>query len=215
MTTICFTGHRPSALCGYDHDKYVEFVDDLSRRLSKFCDGEPVKFITGGAQGFDQLAFWAIDKIRRDLPPEKAKNIENIVYVPFPGQSSIWRQKGLFGKEEYDLMLKRATDIRYCTAEKPATKRGITAALMDRNHQMVDSSDIVIALCGHDNWNDPATSGGTAACMRYAAAQNKTIYRLKCRLNDSNPLRIEEVIKYDSPNNETLSGESMNFKYGF
>lgn len=60
--TVCFTGHRANKLCGYDINKYTDFVDQLVIALEDYTlDHNITNFITGGAQGFDQLAYWAVN----------------------------------------------------------------------------------------------------------------------------------------------------------
>ena len=101
-------------------------------------------------------------------------------------------------------MIEKATDIRYCTCEKPASKRDAVIALMNRNHLMVDDADAVIALCQYNHWDDPKTYGGTAECMRYAASHGKPVCHIRYRLNDLKELRIKEIVTHDFSGNERL-----------
>lgn len=171
MTTICFTGHRPKALCGYVNEAYrgfvAAFVAALLTDLSPF---EEYTFISGGAQGFDQLAFWAVDAAKKTRP-----DFHNCVYVPFEGQSSIWAPYGTFSQAEYAAMLQNADMVKILNT-KPADNRQVPKLLTERNHRMVNDSDIVIALYEDDNWS--VASSGTAECMRYAARNGKKIIRL-------------------------------------
>lgn len=59
--TICFTGKRPRDLYGYDfNDSYMKLIQKLYSWMMDVCMKENVQTsITGGAQGFDQIAFWA------------------------------------------------------------------------------------------------------------------------------------------------------------
>lgn len=50
-------------------------------------------------------------------------------------------------------------------------------ALFQRNHAMVDMSDMVIALYENDAW--PYTKGGTAECMRYTASHSKQLLQIR------------------------------------
>lgn len=173
MKTVAFTGHRPKNLCGYDTAAYTDFVHELAMYLTSLYPGEGLRVITGGAQGIDQLAFWAAD-----LAKDRRTDITNIVYVPFRGQSSIWKATGLFSRSEYGHMLDAADEVRYL-AEKPAERSEIIKALHGRNHQMVDAADEVIAVYrGTDYAND---RGGTAECMRYAEAKGKPIRVVSCK----------------------------------
>lgn len=167
MKTVAFTGHRPKNLCGYDTAAYTDFVHELAMYLTSLYPGEGLRIITGGAQGIDQLAFWAAD-----LAKDRRTDITNIVYVPFRGQQSVWKETGLFSRTDYGNMLRAADEVCYLM-EKPDNKGAIVRALTQRNHRMVDASDEVIAVYrGTDYAND---RGGTAECMRYAEAKGKPI----------------------------------------
>lgn len=170
-TSMCFTGHRPKDLCGYTRSRYVPFVDQLERLLDQYYKSGIRRFITGGAQGFDQLAFWAVHNLKR-----KYDDIENILYLPFPGQELVWLETGCFSRTDFRQMLEYVDEIKYCTKTKPEDKSGIVKALELRNHRMVDDTDFVCALQKHQNWR-MIPYGGTANCMQYAMRRQKTIHR--------------------------------------
>ncbi len=174
--TVCFTGPRPKNLHGYDKERYNPIVD-MTESVCRELVGLGVKrFISGGAQGFDQLAFWAVDRLRRDGMQE----IANEVYVPFAKQPSIWAPKGLFSQQEYRTMLSRATDHRILAAD-PVNKGETVARLHGRNHSMVGDSDIVVALLSDRSLNWRTSSGGTAECVRYARNVNKPVLTIQYR----------------------------------
>ncbi len=183
--TLCFTGHRPNELFGYGYSaqalkndtfhrelivqgyQYTDLVNDIIQILHRIHPLGYTKFITGGAQGADQLAFWAVAFIK-DYYPEDG--IENIVYVPYIEQWKRWRPKGLFGQNEYFQMLEAATDVVY-VSEK--SYRG-PQDMIRHNHAMVDNSDAVLAIYGKsEDYHD--AKGGTAECMRYAEKLGKPI----------------------------------------
>lgn len=172
MKTICFTGRRPKFLCGYaSHDAYKSFVDELRQIIRAYYNQGYTRYISGGAQGFDQLAFWAVEGLRNECPL-----IENIVYLPFVGYGEHWVANGPFGQNEFKLMLSKATQVKYISGEITAnsdngrsTKQ--IAALMERNHAMVDDADLVIAAYPSDNFT--VQKGGTAECMTYAVLKKQ------------------------------------------
>lgn len=178
--TACFTGRRPKDLYGYEHDAYIPLVENLKHCVRLLHEQYGVRrFISGGAQGVDQLAFWAVNRLKCEGFP-----LSNIVYVPFKGQDSIWRDTGLFSKKEYALMLKMADDVVYLKdAISKNNKGAIVTALHERNHSMVDKSDIVVGVFPDLSWRDSATKGGTAECLRYAHSQHKTIFQLNYTAN--------------------------------
>ncbi len=190
--TICFTGRRPKFLCGYQsHKPYTPFVSELREILRTYYKLGFKRFITGGAQGFDQLAFWAVDQLKQEYA-----DIESIVYVPFIGYGGNWEYDGVFGQKEYQLMLKRADQIHYCIAENiSADKNRVVTALNNRNHAMVDDADLIIALYPEDNFQ--LQSGGTAECMRYAVLKlHKALLHLS--YDNTNYLNITGMKYYST-----------------
>lgn len=179
--TVCFTGRRPKYLCGYNGSSYIMFQKYLTSYLEEMYLVSDVKtFISGGAQGFDQIAFWAVDSLK-----ERYSDIKNIVYVPFRTQSSAWKDYGLFSKSEYNKMLDRADDvINVSGVISPSDYRQAAKLLMKRNDAMIDNSDIVIALYADDDWQ--TASGGTAEAMRYAIKNSKEMIQLKYRIENDN-----------------------------
>lgn len=172
--TICFTGRRPKFLCGYSgHDPYKPFVNELKEILRTYYMMGYKRFISGGAQGFDQLAFWAVENLKREHA-----DIENIVYIPFMGYGGHWVSDGIFGQNEFKLMCQRADKVHFCLNEYLNNDRGrVNFALTKRNHDMVDNADLVIALYPEDNFQ--LQRGGTAECMKYAVInQHKPLLHL-------------------------------------
>ena len=170
---VCFTGRRPKDLCGYERNNYITFNHQLVKFMKRLYDEGVRTFITGGAQGFDQLAFWAVDKLKT-----KYEGISNIVYVPYKGQESRWAKLGPFSQDDYKQMINRADDVIYLQ-DKPDNW---SKALFDRNHRMVDDADLVVALYQGDDWK--TSKGGTAECMRYAHTHNKQIIQINYRIED-------------------------------
>lgn len=174
--TCCFTGRRPKDLCGYNHDGYKPFMNYLVQYLGDLYDQGARKFISGGAQGFDQLAFWAVERLKTFYP-----EIQNVVYIPFDGQSRIWAETGAFSQAEYKNMLKKADDVVCLVSDVDQMK--IPQYLKDRNIAMVDAADVVVAMYPDDSWKTNA--GGTSHCMRYAAKEGKQIHQLRYEINNA------------------------------
>lgn len=67
IDTICFTGPRPAKLYGYTKkEEYQKIVDQLKEVIRGFAKFGIKNYITGGAQGFDQLAFWAVNSPKKE-----------------------------------------------------------------------------------------------------------------------------------------------------
>ena len=184
MKKICFTGRRPKDLAGYkDASKYSKFIDMMATYLASEVTDDTT-FISGGAQGFDQLAFWAVDIAKSRVNGNFM--VKNVVYVPHKRQPDGWASDdGLFGKTNYQNMLNSADSVQYLKGDL-YDKSEIVRALYERNHVMVDNSDIVIALYPDNQWKD--LKGGTAECMRYAHSHGKPIKQITYTINDDGEL---------------------------
>ena len=167
--TMCFTGRRPKDLCGYSRDAYMPLVQFLTEILyRRYYKELGVRcFISGGAQGFDQLAFWSVERMKSAY---KTHDVKNIVFA-VKGQSARWKDTGTFSKHEYELMLSKADAMCWVSG-------GSIQALLDRNHIMVDHSERLLALYPDDSWD--TSKGGTAETLRYAqkASHMKDICRI-------------------------------------
>ncbi len=172
---VCFTGPRPKNLHGYVRAPYRPIVDVTEQVCRELVGLGAKRFISGGAQGFDQLAFWAVERLRKDTP-----DVANEVYVPFAKQPSIWASEGVFGQREYRLMLSKATGHKVLAAD-PVTKGETVARLHGRNHAMVADADLVVALLSGRSLDWQNGSGGTAECVRYARSVNKPVLAVSYR----------------------------------
>ncbi len=168
--TACFTGPRPKNLYGYNERESYEAIINMTQAACEELYSRGVRtFISGGAQGFDQLAFWAVSRL--------GSKVSNIVYVPFPAQADRWSLDGMFGRQEYDSMLRRADQVHYLFAN-PTSDEDASDKLFDRNHAMVDASDVVVALLAGRAVNWRQACGGTAECVRYAMRKGKPVLAL-------------------------------------
>ena len=60
--TACFTGPRPKNLFGYDDDEAYKYLLAVTKEVVDLFYYYGYRyFISGGAQGFDQIAFWAVN----------------------------------------------------------------------------------------------------------------------------------------------------------
>lgn len=160
--TICFTGSRPKNMYGYDRESYIALVVDLEAVIVKLAKHHGFKnFVTGGAQGFDQLVFWAINNAKTH---NKDLEINNICIIPFKGQERRWANTGLFSIKEYNLMLNKADKVVYLEDHSTDFKQ-IVKYLDNRNKVMLDLSRTVLGLKDGRTWTG---KGGTANCLRDA-----------------------------------------------
>ena len=169
IQTVTFTGPRPKKLFGYnDKESYQKIVDVLKIQVKDAYDNGARRFISGGAQGLDQMAFWAVYSVKKEHP-----DIQNILYIPHKKQADAWSETGLFSKKQHELMLSLADEVKYIDNDynvDTSDKKGVVTALMLRNQVMVDDSDLLIALYPH-NKDYYSEKGGTEECIKYAIKQ--------------------------------------------
>lgn len=190
VKTCTFTGHRPDKLYGYNLNtpRYQLLAQKLASYLRGLIENEGVKrFITGGALGFDTVAFFVIEQMKREY-----EDIENILAIPCEKQYIKW--KNVVDVERYFRMKKQADNIIYVdTLEKYQSKKNTPIGDYDedkmqlRNEYMVDNSNYIVAL-----WNN-IEKGGTYNCIDYATKQsncNKVIV--------INPSTLEFTLKRNS-----------------
>ncbi|MFC7804830.1 SLOG family protein [Bacillus subtilis] len=160
--TVCFTGHRPNKLGGYDmknptmlklKDKLLEVIEEL------IIKEEKSRFITGGALGTDQAACWCVHILKKKFP-----HIKNIIATPFKEQDKVWSADQ---KMWYKRMLDVADEIvnveeldKYKVSEdKPGEFS--PAKMQKRNEYMIDHSEAIVAV--YDG-----SKSGTKNCLNYA-----------------------------------------------
>lgn len=181
--TCCFTGHRPHKLnnCySFNHPTTILIKNKLTPIIIDLIIKEEItRFITGGALGVDQIAFWTVQAIKTTYP-----NIKNIVAKPFVNQNAVWNNPESL--KWYYKMLKIADEVinvedvdGYKTNESNYGDFS-NAKMSKRNEWMVDNSRCIIAV-----WD--GTKGGTGNCIYYAKKQmhlpeSRSLYRLnpKC-----------------------------------
>lgn len=189
MKTLCFTGPRPKKLFGFDNiDAYKPLYQTLSKQILQFYNQGYLRFISGGAQGVDHIAFWAVYDLKIKHPETE---ILNIVYQPFINQSDRWSDFGLFSKFEWGKILSIADQVVDISKKKNidiSYTFGINKALIERNKSMVDDSDTVLGVYKHNQDFMTDKYSGTANCLQYAKKMNREIY-----LIDPDTLDIKQI----------------------
>lgn len=164
VKTCTFTGHRPNKLYGYNLDayEYKLLAQELTKLLKVLIEEKGVRrFISGGAIGFDTVAFICVDYLKREY-----EGIENILAVPFANQYIKW---GTVDRDRYFKMKELADEVVYVdTIEEYKRKNDSpigefsNSKMQRRNEYMVNNSDYIIGL-----W-DSIKKGGTYNCIEYA-----------------------------------------------
>ena len=176
---ICFTGHRPEKLGGYDwnspaNKEIIHTIRDVVITIIK--DEYPAvkvfNFYFGGALGVDQMAFEVVDGIRKHKKSDDL-TINLILAVPFKHQPDKWSKED---KARWQSQCERANEVVYVDTCDGYRVPGLTGAynrakLFKRNEYMVDHSNLVIAV-----WDCVSRQGGgTCSCVKYAKEQGTTV----------------------------------------
>ena len=178
--TACFTGGRPKSLYkdkpynDIHKQDYLIMAHNVAAFLESLYQNDIRRFISGGAQGFDSIAFSAVQILKRSHP-----DVENVVYIPFNHQDNRWAETGLFSKQAYHKMLGLADNVIVCAPTFDASNEPfgkVARKLMERNEAMVNDSCVIVGQYPNDSWTLSSTKGGTANCLRYAASIGRALY---------------------------------------
>jgi uncharacterized phage-like protein YoqJ len=171
--TVCFTGHRPDKLGGYNESNPImtSVRKRLTHEIRRLLLAGNRTFITGMALGIDQLAA----DIVLELKAGGISNIRLIAAVPFIGQERMWPPTSQ--RKFHEILAKCDEVVHVCEAGYAAWK------MQKRNEWMVDHAEIVIAV-----WD--GTAGGTGNCVKYAerAANKPEIIRIDPKLTEVSSL---------------------------
>lgn len=173
-----FTGHRPNKLYGYNLNNRQ--YHQLNRLLYQLCENLIKKcgvneFLSGGAIGFDMIAFEQVGQLSRIY------DIENNLAIPFRKQDRKWFKSD---RDKYNDYKEIANNLYYVDQIEGYQPKGnvvgeYSAAKMQlRNQFMVDNSDYIIAC-----W-DEIKEGGTWNCINYALKHNKNILHINPKTLD-------------------------------
>ena len=168
MKRIAFTGHRPNKLYGYDmnnkdYDKLKIILKDMLKDEIYKYDADT--FITGGALGFDTLAFDVVKELIDDYGGE------HILAIPFEKQPIKWSRESQVKYRSIKLFSTCIYVDDYGKYNIKGVKGGEyhPAKLQKRNEWMVDNCDLLIGC-----W-DGVKKGGTWNCLKYAMKLGKEI----------------------------------------
>lgn len=155
--SLCFTGHRPNKLFGYDLNNEGNIA--ICKKLYELCERAIVNagvetFITGMALGIDQWAALVVFELKKKYP-----HIKLIAAVPCRSQPSVW------SKAQQEMY---ADILRKCDKVVVLSEEYTPSCMQKRNEWMVDHSDFVLAV-----WD--GTKSGTGNCVAYAKMKGKTI----------------------------------------
>lgn len=155
--TLCFTGHRPNKLNGYNISDNLDLLRTMKREIEyQITENKVSRFISGMALGVDMWSALIVLGFKPKYPHIKLE-----CAVPCAEQYSRWNKSD---REMWFDISRRADKVVY-VSEEPYT----AWCMQKRNEYMVDNSDYVLAV-----WDE--SKGGTANCVKYAKKKKKEIY---------------------------------------
>jgi uncharacterized phage-like protein YoqJ len=170
--TVGFTGHRPSKTSNnysLKHPMSIKINQVLTPIIEDLIESQGItRFISGGALGFDQIAFWTVQRMKVKHP-----EIKNILSIPFVNQPSKWTDKESL--HFYNKMMEIADEIIYVDELPEYTIKGVPvghyhiAKMQKRNEHMVNNSRIMVSL--YDG-----STGGTGNCVNYLRKVGRVHY---------------------------------------
>lgn len=169
--TICFTGHRPEKLNGYNPKDNIQMLYKLKESIVEMINNGYENFITGMAIGVDMWAAKIVLKLKKEYP-----QINLICAIPCDKHWSKWQYNSPESVEQWFSITSKADLVHY-VSEDPYT----AWCMQVRNKWMVDNSNTVIAV-----WD--GTKGGTGNCVVYAFKKDVKIYQL-----DPNTLEYKKL----------------------
>lgn len=160
VKTMCFTGHRPDKLGGYDKRTplKMEIQRQMLNHIMNAYDVGYRNFISGMALGTDTYGAILVLGLQKQYP-----EMNLITAIPFEGQERMWKEKD----QKLFRYIRHFSDkdVIVCDGGYHVSK------MQTRNKWMVDNSGAVLAV-----WD--GSKGGTANCVRYAKSQHKILWRI-------------------------------------
>lgn len=162
-----FTGHRSDQLGGYDmkNPKMLSLKEHLLFEIEQAISLGYNAFLTGGALGTDQAAFWCVEILKKKYP-----HIKNLLAIPYAEFGHNWEPDQ---QEWLEKMKLRADSIVYVDEIPEYQKDRYTPVgkhsnykLQVRNEYLVDNATFILAV-----WNG-IKKRGTWNCLNYAFKKN-------------------------------------------
>ena len=156
--TLCFSGHRPDKLGGYDltSAKNDRIMDKLNETIREAYTNGYRHFISGMALGVDMMGAIEVLTLRDD----EGLDITLECAIPCAEQYKNWTDGY---KELWHNIVEKADKVTY-VSNKPYNY----VCMQNRNIYMVDNSSLVVAV--YDG-----SAGGTLNCLKYANSKQKDI----------------------------------------
>lgn len=127
MKTCCFSGHRDIS-----RDEARAIEKRLESLIESLIDDDVLRFVCGGAIGFDMLAAETVLRFKKS-----DSRIKLVMVLPCEGQDKYW---GTFSKRRYRAICSAADELCYVSREYT------DGCMLRRNDAMLDLSDILLCF---------------------------------------------------------------------
>lgn len=156
--SVCFTGHRPNKLKGYNPKDNSQLLWELSATVENLIVEGHKQFITGMALGIDTWAARIVLKLK-----EKYPHIKLIAAIPCKDHCNRWPKQS---QDEWHDIVAQCNEVIY------VSDQGYTLwCMQDRNEWMVNHAGVVVAV-----WD--GSPGGTGNCVKYAREKQRFIIQI-------------------------------------
>ena len=117
---------NPRNMFGYeDSEQYETLRKKIELHIDCAYTSIQIRYvITDGTQGFSQLVFDAVEKVKKKTGP-----LYNILILPCTEIQKNWHKEGIFGTDHFEWMLKRADRVIYESIKEPRTKNRMLGPL--------------------------------------------------------------------------------------
>ena len=153
-----FTDHRPSRFPwkrNEDDPRCIALKKTLTEQISTLVRRGVTVFYSGMAEGTDSYCSQIVLDLRRENPALRLHCI-----LPHEGQADKWKASA---RERYYAILEQADSVEYLS------RTYYDGCMIDRNHQLVESAGLLLAVC------NGARRSGTAATVNYARKLGREI----------------------------------------
>ena len=157
-TSCAFTGHRPHKFpwkANENDPRCIALKKTLTEQITALTKAGITDFFSGMADGTDHYCSQIVLTLREKNPALKLHCV-----LPHEGQEKKWSNSA---QERYHSILNQADSIEY------VSRTYYDGCMIDRNHRMVDSADLLLAVC------NGVRRSGTSATVNYARKMGREI----------------------------------------